>query len=412
MNEEDTSAATPPELTPSKRIKSLKIRKLINAASSSTLDTVISPSFNVSPQNKKKKVVKVVKSLHQSVNEENLESSYDSELLLESLEDTSLYFKEKDPKTGKLVIPDSSFRYDAKGNILPYSFVGSTSMFKDLALSPKSLDKLAAIPTSQNSSSEHRISTLEVLKRANVIRYIDPVQILNSKLKQIEEGKAKEEKLEQKQIQNMRTGERIIFERQKKVLEKYSKTTSQWNHIQENLSNRTHKSKENLAFNRGYEYRERIESWDIIDRGISNDEKAGDYCWYMSLRANENSKIPKETYMILGNPMYPLYTRIQERPKSKEAVIRKPGMIQTTYKTFRDDSYYQTRVTQENTKSGEKSSIKPEDLDELYVQGVAKLPLEIEAAHMLGLQYVHPELIPAGGKEEIIEMHYDKLIKY
>ena len=46
------------------------------------------------------------------------------------------------------------------------------------------------------------------------------------------------------------------------------------------------------------------------------------------------------------------------------------------------------------------------------MQGVSKLPLEIEAAHTAGLKYVHPELIPEGGPEEIIAIQYDKLIKY
>lgn len=412
MNEEeDNSRTIQPELTPSKRTKSFKLRKQINTTSASTLDTMISIGVNPSPNSKKKKVVKVIKSLHRSRISDEQDMSHDSDMLLESLEDPSLFFKEKDPKTGRYITPQSSIQ-DSQGNILPYSYVGSLASFKKASITPRALQTLSTVPSTQMNQNGHRTPTLEVLKRANMMRYIDPSVIVNNKLKQIEEGIAKGEKLEKQQIQNMRTGERIVLERQKKVLEKYSKTSSQWNRIQDHLSTRTHKSKENLAFNRLFDYRERIESWDVIDRGISNDEKAGDYCWYMSLRATENSKVPKETYMMIGNPMYPLYTRIQERPKSKAAIIRKPGLTPTSYKTFRDDSYYQTRVSEETRKSGMDFSIKPEDLDELYVQGISKLPLEIEAAHTAGLKYVHPELIPEGGPEEIIEIQYDKLIKY
>jgi hypothetical protein len=413
MNEEeDNSQTIQPDLTPSKRTKSFKLRKQINTTSASTPDTMISIGANPSPSIKKKKVVKVVKAQNKSHISEEKDISHDSNLILECLEDPSLFFKEKDLKTGMYLTPQYSVKQDSQGNIPPYSYVGSLESFKKVSVTPKALQTLSTVPSTQINSSEHRIPTLEVLKRANMMRYIDPTVIVNNKLKRIEEGIARGEMLEKQQIQNMRRGERIILERQKKVLEKYKKTSSQWNRIQEHLSVRTQKSKENLAFNRLFDYRERIESWDVIDRGISNDEKAGDYCWYMSLRAQENTKMPKETYMMIGNPMYPLYTRIQERPKSKAAIIRKPGQTPTSYKTFRDDSYYQTRVFEEMTKSGVDFSLKPEDLDELYVQGVSKLPLEIEAAHTAGLKYVHPELIPEGGPEEIIAIQYDKLIKY
>lgn len=53
------------------------------------------------------------------------------------------------------------------------------------------------------------------------------------------------------------------------------------------------------------------------------------------------------------------------------------------------------------------------DIDNLFVQGFSKYPMELEAAKAKGAKYVKPELIESGPREdEIIVWNYPRVSKY
>lgn len=127
----------------------------------------------------------------------------------------------------------------------------------------------------------------------------------------------------------------------------------------------------------------------------------------MSLRDNCKEKL--DAYLPVGGVFSGLFSRIAERVSSAEAIIRKPGHLKSHNRTFRDDPYFKHRIEAEETIS----SIRPVnwvDSDELFVVGVAKLPLELEAVKNVGVEYVRTDLAEIEEQEEIIAENYD--IKY
>lgn len=156
---------------------------------------------------------------------------------------------------------------------------------------------------------------------------------------------------------------------------------------------------------RATEYREKIEDLDELDRNLPDKSESHSLSWYMSLR--NSSRMGFETYLPLGNIFTGLFTRISQHPKSPKALIRKPGAIKSSNKTYRDWDYFRTKI--HDKKSSFRSSYSNNiDKEELLVVGLSKLPMEIDAVKQLGAEYLNPKLLPKPFKEEVYVENYDK----
>ena len=141
-----------------------------------------------------------------------------------------------------------------------------------------------------------------------------------------------------------------------------------------------------------------------MDRAYTSDEKAGQNAWYMSLRATKDHASSREVYLQVGNMFSGLFTKVQERAGSPEAVIRNPTARPTNNKTFSSSQYFQDKMA----KFSDRPSAKPDccELEDLIICGSSKLDMEVAAAHAVGLEKVNFDHVPqAEAVEEIFEEH-------
>ncbi|CAG9329021.1 unnamed protein product [Blepharisma stoltei] len=325
--------------------------------------------------------------------------SLEEDFMLETDGNAKNFLKEKNSTTGVYSASNilSGLQYDDNGNIIPYSIVGSPKLFE----TNKSL-VWESFESKLSETDKQRISKHAIFNKKAY--NLDPEKEFKEKLKRIKEGSIKEELLKNEKLRKMRPSERIIQERQEKILEAFKNTEYRWKKLEKSLGKKLNKNEGDLLANRAQEYREKVEEWDFLDRTISAKEKAGKFSWYMSLRDKSKEKL--DTYLHVGNKFSGLFSRVTERSGEPEPVIRKPGLARTLNKTFRDEPYFQKRI-QEESKYNDKG-VNFMEAEDLLVLGVAKFPLELEAAKIGGLENVKPSLIEIREHEEIIAENYDE----
>jgi len=106
-----------------------------------------------------------------------------------------------------------------------------------------------------------------------------------------------------------------------------------------------------------------------------------------------------------------LFTKMQERASSPEAIIRNPTNPKNNNKTFSDSKYFQDK----KLKFSDRPQTKPDccEIEDLIVHGTSKLEMELDAAHAVGLEKVDFAHEPqAEAAEEILEEHRDHLNLY
>ncbi|CAG9310706.1 unnamed protein product [Blepharisma stoltei] len=381
---------------PAPKTKNVRIR---NRTASPELKSIVNTSTE-QPESTSKRTLKV----HRKVKEAKDDGmpppgSIEEDFILEKEGDATNFLKERNSATGEYTLDTflSGPHYDDNGNLIPYSVVGPSKLF-DQNKAPDWESFEAKLP----ENDKRRMS-----KHANFNKKaynLDPEKEFQEKLRRIEEGAKKEETLKKQRMKTMGNGEKIIQARQEKILEAFRNTEYKWRELEKSLGKISNKNEGDLLANRAQEYREKVEEWDFLDRSISSKEKAGDFAWYMSLRDNSKDKL--DTYLHVGNIFSGLFSRIAERSDEVEPIIRKPGLPKTLNKTFRDDPYFQKRVQSEESKN----NIKPvncTEIEDLYVVGYAKLPMELEAAKNVGIENVRPNLTEIQEQEEIIAESYD-----
>ncbi|CAG9318275.1 unnamed protein product [Blepharisma stoltei] len=339
------------------------------------------------------KTIKVVKKIPQTL-------TMDDDFLLESEGDIRAFLKTSKPPAA------INLRYNDKGKIVPYSIVGSPTLFESQTNAPKySPPPTYSLPSSPLGYLKFGFP----LVRKQLLK-IDHEKKFKDKLIQINETHKNNRVKEKEMLRTMNLDQRLDVTKEQRALKLFQKTQEKWDQIDRGLCKRIKKPREDLLPSRAYEYREKLEELDIIDK-VKSSEVPNKYHWYMSLREDPEFDKP-EAFVNVGNYMTGLYTRIRESSNTCKSIIRKPGMLKTSYKTFRDDPYFKDTVKNDEIFSNLSfvRSIKSEDLN---VVGLSKLPLEIDAVKSAGIEYVKFDAVEKGGDEEvIIENHMPKIRAY
>jgi hypothetical protein len=337
------------------------------------------------------------------VSDEPLPGSLEDDLLLEN--GSAADFLCLEPTDEEEFAP----KFDSNGRVYESSVIGPADLFESKY--KENFQQLSSA-SSKPELSINPTTTRKPLfntKRATSAPE-DPIMVYENKMKRIEEGSRLEERLRQEYVEGLPNGLRILEERQSKILEKFEASTKRWEKYSAELAARVGKDPSQLVVTRAQEYREKVEEMDFLDRAISSEEKAGSKVWYMSLRADKRDE--RATFVPVGNTLSGLYTKVKERSQTAEAIIRRPGAVKSSTKTFRDNPYFQKRQAEEN----KKKALRPvncTDAEHLTVEGVGKLGLEVSAAQEIGLEYLRPELVEGGVvEEEILAMQFDRRLKY
>lgn len=243
----------------------------------------------------------------------------------------------------------------------------------------------------------------KIMKRQSSPKVNYEESFLN-KLRQVEESRLREKHENRMRITRLTVGERLSAQRQTKVLESFEEINKTWEKIQDSFATRLKRPPENLAFNRGRTHREKLEDIEFIEKSLPTHERVGYWGWYMTLRSSRKDR-NYSTHIPVGKHSTGIFAHMTGAKKECLEVIRRPGSTTSSFRSFKDDPYLKSRLSNmsESLRLSEISKF-----DDLVVHGTSKLPLEIEAVKTVGIQNIRTSLIESGApKEEVISKHYD-----
>lgn len=247
------------------------------------------------------------------------------------------------------------------------------------------------------------------LEKQSPIPVINYEESYNSKIQQVQEGRIKEKLESRRRFTKLTFSDRLTVQRQGKVLENFEEMNKTWDKIQDAFSSKLRRAPEDLAFNRGRTHREKLEDIDFIEKSIPTEQRDGSCGWYMTLRSTGQEKY-YSTYLPVGNHLSGLYAYKKGAKKETLEVIRRPGSTSSSFRSFKDDPYLQSRLSVK-TNFPRLSAISK--FDDLVVYGESKLPLEIEAVKNVGFENVRTQLIePGNDKEEVITQNYSSKLRH
>lgn len=145
--------------------------------------------------------------------------SIEEDFVLEQDGDVSNFLKEKNKVTGEYVTDTflSGPQYDDNGNIIPYTVIGPMKIFESKKI-PEWESFESKLPQTEKKSSNKFASLTKKVYN------LDPETELKEKLRRIEEGSKKEQEIQQERLKKMGFGEKIIQERQQKILDAFKAT--------------------------------------------------------------------------------------------------------------------------------------------------------------------------------------------
>lgn len=251
---------------------------------------------------------------------------------------------------------DNKLPMDGFGNFKPRNFIGPPPIAKTQVIT---------------RTSEVKKTLIKGLgMKMQLDRPLDYNKKFKEALKTIEKNKKLAEIQEQSKTNLLSPREKIIANRQKRILDNFKKKNRYWGVLQKNLSEKTMKPADKLLSTIGL---------DGVRPDAVNKDKASDYIhknfyWYLNLRNTVPDK--SSTYIPVGNCLSGLFTLV--KGKSQE------------WESF---------------------SPKAADLDELQVIGLDKLALEIEAVKSKGLESLNLDLIDRDGAQDaVIAEQYDRKV--
>lgn len=234
---------------------------ILNSASESKLKSNLfkfpvaksEPASRNSSQNKK--TLKVIKRASCELNIET------EDYLLENEGDIRSFLKS--PKSV------SSVRFNDKGKVIPYTFVGPKNLFEN----PETIPKITKKPTFSTPSSPNSVgfSRLMPLVRKQVTIKIDHERRFQERMNEIDEAHKKDLEMEREKLKNLNLEQKYIMSKEQRALKKYQQTARDWEKIDTALCKKVKKPREELLQSRAFEYREKLEELEVIDKAKSVD---------------------------------------------------------------------------------------------------------------------------------------------
>jgi hypothetical protein len=268
----------------------------------------------------------------------------------ENLSSTEESFIDEDPSNffSQIEEIDLSKSLDQNGNFKPRSFIGPSPSSK----SP--IPKLSEIKRLTQRGPSIRLPLPQPINHEKRFQEI---------LLEIQKNKQKSENQEKIFLKNLSPREKIITNRQRKILENFDKKRKYWKNLEKSLSEKTLKPTDKLLSS--------LKENDFIVHDALENHIQENFYWYLNLRTKDvqNSK----TFVPLGSGSQGLFTCI------KGKTTESPGY-----------------------------SPKPSDVDELQVVGLGKFSLEVEAVKSKGKFLLDPELIDRKNYDEVLVQHYER----
>ena len=229
-------------------------------------------------------------------------------------QNSDYFLTQNNIKIGKLN-PIKNKYYDKNNNLIPYSYVGPSSLFPN---SPK-----RSTLFKQNSIMKYRCNSLSSSKIMEKTKYKDSLNInqnhiidnkslknyYNDIRKRISEEKTKNEGNKKFLLEIPFYARKSLID-QEKTFRKILKENRIKNIMEEKIKRKCNKkSIDDLLINKSKNFDKKNEELSIIDKNITIDNKYRDNLWNITLRNTAvNGRYEKDGYLNVGNKDHPMFT--------------------------------------------------------------------------------------------------------
>lgn len=264
----------------------------------------------IKPQKiKKLKIIKKLKDYKDRDKISHLLQDFDKK------QDSDYFITQSNIKIGK-INPIKNRFYDKNNNLIPYSFVGPSSIFTNNSKRPTIFRQNSYIKYRHNnnalSTSKFERTKNKDYLNINKNRVIDNKSLKNfyNEIRQrISEEKKKNEDKYKLLLEVPFYARKSLID-QENTLRKIIKEKRIIKSIQEKIKKKCNKNSINdLLINKSKNFNKKNEELSIIDKNITNENRYKDNLWNITLRNKPiKGKYEKVGYLNVGNKYHPMYT--------------------------------------------------------------------------------------------------------
>eukprot|EP01028_Stygiella_incarcerata_P002960 TRINITY_DN1563_c1_g4_i1.p1 TRINITY_DN1563_c1_g4~~TRINITY_DN1563_c1_g4_i1.p1 ORF type:complete len:853 (-),score=244.62 TRINITY_DN1563_c1_g4_i1:1578-4136(-) len=178
---------------------------------------------------------------------------------------------------------------------------------------------------------------------------------LKTLIDSLKEARSKEETERQIQLKRLPLHEQLEETRQERALRLWEKRTQEWDGFKKKISKRVGKAPDELLISRADEYREKLETVDVLEKSIPAHMKHSGTMWENTLRGGDSAGAMKAPRLVEFGTVaypYPLYAIVRDESDREFEVIRNPRhalfVEQTKMQTggLKTSKFYQKRKRQ------------------------------------------------------------------
>lgn len=159
-------------------------------------------------------------------------------------------------------------------------------------------------------------------------------------------AREEEAKLEEDKLEKMLVGDRIVATKDQRALARWEVANKDWANFKQRMIKKLQTNEGSLLVSTTDDYRNKSETYDLVEKATPIWNKYGTMYWQMTLR-NETSH-----FVPLGNEFSGLYCQIGEPAKVTSESIRRASRYQRRddmpKNNWRDSDYLNTRIKQLN----------------------------------------------------------------
>ena len=237
----------------------------------------------------------------------------------------------------------ATFRYDARGDLIPHSYLGEEEEDDDedgfgaSVHGSSTPDRMAAGGVAGVTNTSSRLG--RSLDRAPSARSFmsrsqagsrrsltdideDPVQSrLNAAtrtMKRAQKARKRDEKQRADLLKGLTIHERTALLKEERARKRWEQQQQEWQRFKSAMARKLGRDESKLVVSHAEEYREMVEEYDMIQKATPPDQKHGSEYWMMSLRG-EGTR-----YVAVGNIFSGLFCPVKDDDKPLAEAIRRP----------------------------------------------------------------------------------------
>lgn len=251
--------------------------------------------------------------------------------------------------------------------------------FTQQSLSRSYIGGLSQLHQARKDSQGQGKKTI-VIKKKKLESEIDPQQTFRNMLEKINVLRARSQAADEKKVSKWNKVEL----KETQAIKSFQAMSKYWKGLENSIASKSNKKAKELLYAKQKVLNNRKVA---VGKYYDKEQISEKYSWYIGLR-EEGSKSKVEVILPVCNKVTGNFTRVN--------VCRSP-------QGYEDSGYFD--------ESFNEKVIDEDDLRELQIVGIQKLPLEVEAVKRVGPQYLKPMTFDNPAEEEIIAEQYDPWVK-